>query len=355
MDAKKVNDPAQLNQIVKNVFCKQPVRLKESEGVFPASIVSFDGVHLHIAHKRPEAPSRILFLNHKDYWMLLECRVVERPAAHQELLKPVTLHLKRQIRREARVDVQGDAIKLQHFLPESLLLDTLAADNKQRDALLQVYEGELKKTYQLIAITLLRSKRMDHRMRLLNKVHLPIFAPNRFVKSQWLPGYVSFDDYEKLLSYDSFKASLKSEITIPLFFGDMLLWGCVTVLAEQEMNMKDMQNILSVVNDLHGEFVNHRFLPVNEELCPVTDISKSGLGFTHPKNANLSRYCIPGEEAYFQLHFPDQEGVYFKGVIRNSRVVGQQYRIGLEFKDLTAPQHETIDKYLKMLSRSSSS
>ena len=347
---KKVTEPQQLEQIIQNVFCKVPVKLKEQNQLHNIKVLGYQNKVLDIVLAQPAgAPVRVLVVNHKDYWMLLECQVLESPAQNHERLKPLRLHLKRQIRKETRYDVQDSGPIVQNCIPVKLIPEKLYLDDKQRDALLKIFQDKLEVEYYQVEVILRQSMRMEHRLRIMERVKAPIYAPDRNSMKGWQGGdTVPYPEYEKIKGYDDFPDKLRSEISVPLLYRKTVIWGYIRVMNIKELTTDDLKKIKAVGASLEKEFEARGFLPRAAEKLGVVDISQHGLGFRHPKNQLLSRHFRPGEPLILDLLFPeDGKNMFLTGNIRNMKIAGDEYRIGLEFKDIDADQFTILEDYIK--------
>lgn len=356
MDIQKIKDEKQIAQIIKKLFCKLPVHLQDADHLYPIKIVSYNNGLLQITHRCRDSATRLILLDHKEHWMLLECWLQEKLSANREIIKPVCLHLKRHIRREPRMqlDTGGpEAVRVLNVIPIKSFPDMFHEPNRIREQLVSSFQDRLRQDYPLGDIILLTGMRMDHRLQLLNKSLKPIYAPVLTEPRNWLTtGFVSFEDYIELYRREQPDDNVVSEISIPLTYRNSLMWGYFRVFAVNELGELDLHRILDQASELMREFEAKDLFPKSTEEGLVMDINKLGIGFSHPGNAHLSRYYIPGQEFVFDLKFPTGRTLSLCGTIKNTTMIGNNYRIGLEFQHPSASQMDVVKDFISSIESS---
>lgn len=349
MKLKKISDPEQLDKIIRQIFMKKGCRLHENGGHFPVRLLGYQANVLQIAHRRNPGHIRLLVLKHKEYWMMLECHVESRASGNREMVKPVCLHIKEQIRREPRTILDAGARAVMFdIIPLKRFPDLFNAENRIRDRLLKAYHDGLAKRYLFSDIKLLKTMRMDLRMRLFNRFFLPIYAPDVYSGIGWKgEGFIPYGEYSKIVGIDFPGGDLVSEISVPLIYNRLVAWGYLRVFSESMLTMTDLEELTQTASDLAREFEDQSILPGNPEICVVLDVSRQGLGFAHANNAHLSPYYVPGEDIIFKLKFGEEEAHPFYGAIKNTRMIAGNYRIGVEFKMLNSQSESYLERLLK--------
>ncbi|MCE9599630.1 MAG: PilZ domain-containing protein [Spirochaetia bacterium] len=353
-DKQRVNDPDQLRQIVQRLFVRVPVTLMEKTGESPVSVLKYEDALIEISHERPDSNARILGVRQNDQLLYLECRVVRKSEAGNELIEPVCLHLHRQVRREARTEIPEDAQApvIKGFLSIGMFAENLSQSNNTRDMLVKIYNERIRKIFSEANIVLRKTVRMDVRMRLMNQSGKCIFAPNRADPTVWgdtpegsNDRLVTFQEYEEIRNYDKLADTIVSEACIPLLYRDYYLYGYVQVLSDKELTPKQYVTIATAARSLSQEFEKRGCLPENKDRCPILDINRSGVGLLHPPNSPVLKNFMAGQQVIFDMEFPGGNRETLRGIIRNIRTLEKAYRIGVQF-DESAQQSELLNAYL---------
>ncbi|MBI3395958.1 MAG: PilZ domain-containing protein [Spirochaetia bacterium] len=351
-ETKKINDTAQLQQIAAKVFARVSVSLVEKSGEKPVRVTEFKDGLLFIEHDQPESPVRVLTAVQSEHRMLLECKVMSRSGS-QEQIRPVRLHLSRQVRREKRIEVAdhpATSIWISNCLPVAMIPESLGTVDAKRDALVMAFTLELKKRYSEAAIILRRSMRSDSRMRTLLEYEKPIYFCNdhdRLLKNAG--DFVPLDEYEKIRKYDNVSKLLHSEICEPIWYHGAMLVGYVQVLASTDLTEADYQDVRQYTRRFEQSLLP--FLPSSADRCPVVDIHHTGVGFLHPHNNTVLRSFFSGAEVVMDLNFADGSHFTCFAVVRNVKSRERTHRIGAELHPLKPEQSQLLEKYLSLLAK----
>ncbi len=349
-DIKRINDPEQLRQIAERVFTKLPVQLQDKTGIFPVSVQGTEDDTLLIIHNQPEAPSRLLVLTHNDNKMFLECRVHLRHDDGKELVKPVRLHLKKLVRRQKRMQLpKGDnrVAWITEVVPMKSIPESLSAYNNNRDMLLKAYQEQLRIFFTDAEIVFRKTFRMDMRMRIMSNLQKSIFVPTR-MNPNLIDGtrFASYEDYKKIIQYDHLPDNIISEITEPLTYKNLYMFGYMKILSDRELTLEDVEKVQEISRDFETEILNQELLPRNLERSVVVDITTGGVGFMHPHNPAIIRNFMPGEHIVFDIHLPNGKILSVSGLIRNMKSLEKAHRIGIEFENLTMEQKAELIMYI---------
>lgn len=349
-EIKRISDPGQLHQIAEKVFSKLPVQLLDKSGTYPVKVNRYAENCLYIVHNQPEAPTRFLTINQGDNKMFLECLVEGRSPEGEEIVRPTRLHLKRQVRAEARVSVQAAENRvawITDLITLKTIPDSLSAFNNQRDQLINAYQEELKRLYGGAEILFRKTFRMDVRMRVMSNLKRPIFVPSRMNPASIdATRFVTYEEYRKIIQYDHLADTVVAEVTEPLIYKGLYMYGYIRVYSDRDLGMDEYEKVAQVARDFEMEFISHDFLPVNPEKSVVVDINLSGVGFMHPHNPAVIRNFMPGEHIIFNLNFPGNKIVPFTAIIRNMKSFEKAHRIGVEFENLTLEQKDALMTFI---------
>ncbi len=352
----RINDPDQIQQITARLFCTKPVRLLGKQGEFSVQIVKYEDELLEIRHDQTSAPIRHLKLEHHTGIMILECAFVRTLDNANELVRPMVLHLHRPARKEQRVPLAPD---LESFItgciPLDEFTDRLNTLNEVRDRLTKLYTeglaGALKKSSRA-DVSFLRTTRLDFRMRQMQKLNKSIFVPDRRESDSW--GFVDTyrfltqHEYEMFYNRDSRDKTFISEAAEPLRYRGLFMYGYLLAQGESPYQVEDFDAVQKVARKLEADLEKSGCLPVNPARCKIVDISRSGIGFTHPQSAAV-RTFVPGEPIIFDLTVAGQDKLAFIGIVRNIKPQSDSYRIGLGLENLSPAQSAVIEQYLDNL------
>lgn len=346
-DSRRVSDPTQLRQIVEKIFARVPVTLAEKRGEVPVRVTAYENGFLDVEHSEPPAPVRVLTVVQSGHRMLLECTVVVR-GFNTERLKPARLHLHRQIRKAARIEVPEGAktLWITNCLPIPMVLESLSSTNAKRDAVLATFGAELSKRYPQSSIQLRKSNRTDSRMRMMMQYKKPVFyTTDQQHLARIRPDFVPPEEYENARRGEGTPKTLTSEICEPLWYRSLIFYGYVQVLSSTDLRDADYDAVKSIARGLHAGMLSAAMPNVNIR-CPVVDIHETGVGFIHPHVPLVMRSFMPGSEVIFDLNFPAGPSFPCLGSIRNIRSRETNHRMGVEMHPLEPPHLEILQNYL---------
>lgn len=356
-EIQRISEPAQVNTLLEKLFLKVPVQVQDRDGLFPAKIRKTDS-GIVIVHNRPDNPVRLLSINHGQNQLFLECRVKMRRADGIEFVEPTRIHIRKQIRRQERVQLSGAGSKVP-WVSDAITMksipEALSGFNQRRDALFKGYENALKQQYPYVEVVFRKTFRMDVRMRTISNVNRSIFvpvksAPNSIDAAHFVP----FEEVKKIYQFEKIPEEMNSEISIPLWFRKQYLLGYIKILSPETLHREDYEKVEKIVKSLEAEFEAGSYVHQNRERAPVVDLNYSGVGFMHPHNASAIRGFLPGEHILFDIHFPAGKTAAFIGVIRNIKSLEKAHRMGVEFDSVSDEQRELIQEYIDSLSKTDS-
>lgn len=352
-DIKRISDPNQLKQLTERLFLKLPVQLQDRTGVHEVRVESYEEGVLILSHNEPDAPSRLVVLNHGQNRMFLECNVEGRSPGGNEKVRPVRLHLKKQERREARLKItdQNNRVAwITSAIPMKSIPEFLSSYNEKRDMMLNAYQEQLRQTYEFGEIVFRKTFRMDMRMRTMTNSNKPIFVPSRMNPGTIDPAsFVSYEEFKKIIQYDQLPDAIVSEITEPLTYKKIYMFGYMKAQSEREMTDEDYKTVNQMSRDFENEILNQDFLPTGNDRSVVVDITRQGVGFMHPHNPSAIRNFMPGEHMVFDIHYPSGKVITMSGIIRNMKSLEKAHRIGVEFDTVKPDQMEALEQYIESL------
>ncbi len=346
-DSRRVTDPGQLQQIVEKIFARVPVSLAEKRGEVPVGVAGYRDGFLEVKHTEPPAPVRVLTVVQSGHRMLLECAVVVR-GDRMERLKPVRLHLHRQIRKAPRVEVpEGPkTLWITNCVPVPMVLESLSASNSKRDAVLNTFGAELSKRYPQSSIQLRKSNRTDSRMRVMMEYKRPVFyTSDQAHLSRLREHFAPPEEVENARRGEATAKTHPSEICEPLWYRNLIFYGYVQVMSSDDLQDSDYDAVKSIARGLHSGMLSAALPNVNVS-CPVVDIHETGVGFIHPHVPLVMRSFMPGSEVIFDLNFPSGPSFPCLGSIRNIRSRETNHRMGVEMYPIEPANLEILHRYL---------
>ncbi|MCB1316928.1 MAG: PilZ domain-containing protein [Leptospiraceae bacterium] len=365
----RTEDTSQLERVIRELYCQKPVRVYEAGVECPARVIQFSEGHIHLEHHGPPDPRRNLLLDHNEHVMLLECRLIERINSDQEKIRPIRLHIRKKTRQQPRVNLSDEHANTGHIhvrdlMPISAVTASFAMVNDRRDRILEVYTNAIQERLHAsvvqennagegtvnTGIVLRKSARLDHRMRPMQQHHKAIYAPQRFEEGSWqhehTHTFIPYADYRLLRTYDDISGAFLSEISTPLWFKNRIIIGYVRAIATVKLEYAQYEFLRTMTLRLASDLQKHDCMPENPATCVVLDVSKSGLGIVHPA-ARIVKSFMPGENTLLDL-YRDREHMHtFTATIRNVRAAaGGAHRVGLEFNQVNADQHEFLEQII---------
>ncbi|MDH5657404.1 MAG: PilZ domain-containing protein [Spirochaetia bacterium] len=345
-EVKRINNKEQLKQIIEKLFLNLPVHMKSDNEDIPVKVISYNDPLLEVEHSGSPSEVRNLQAVKGDSSLMLECNVESRNET-VETLVPVNLHLTRQIRKMPRIDIPEKdkrVLWVTNLVTIKNFPDYFVSTNEKRDKLINAYKTELHKTFYKAEIVLRQTVRLDYRMRTLNTSKKSIFVPHMQQPEKIDPDrFVSFPEYSKLIRYDKIPESIIAEITVPLLYKNIFLYGFVRVISTEALELKDYETVERVSKELTRHLETYGAFPVNREKSPVTDINLSGVGCMHPHVPHIMKNFEPGENVIFDIHFPDDSIVPYTGILKNIKSGEKAHRLGIQFDMLENLQRESLE------------
>ncbi|MBE7437920.1 MAG: PilZ domain-containing protein [Spirochaetales bacterium] len=361
-ETRHIGDVAQIARVVDQLYMKGEVNLSLNGSLMAVTLTHLDGGRITAVYAREveSAPERLLRLLTREHQMVLQCRVVARNSDRIEELEPFRLHLQNRAARGERAAVpEKKVLYVTGLVSLDSFIDRLSSINHKRDTIIEYCIDKLKQKYDFVRIELRRSYRMEARMRLMDSLKKPIFAPDRTDADKWqLSARVAFEeqfigygDYRSLDQYGNIPAGMQSEIDVPLSYRNIFLYGFIQVFSTHNLQADDYIFIERYARSLEKELESQGLLPSNPEKSPVVDLNLGGIGIMHPHNSSVLRDFQVGDEVIFDLHFPRMPALAFPGVVANARSLEKAHRIGIQFKDLKEEQTSRLQATLRELGK----
>ena len=239
------SNPAQLARLIEEIFLKQSVMLLTNGQATPVKLIGFNSGMLELTAPATAAEVRQLLVTHRNYDMRLECQVIEKTPNATELLKPLQLKAEERVRKEARTAITVAANTtnfISNCIQVTAIFHAFSAMNAKRDALIKFYNNAVKERLpddSKFSVQLRKTKRLDHKMRVIDKYQRPIFAPNRhdpYKMSGVDAGrFVPAKEYQELLRHEHGDKNQLGEICEPIWLRGLLLIGYLQISAPDEL------------------------------------------------------------------------------------------------------------------------
>jgi len=359
-NVRQIGDLEQIYKIIDQLYLKGEVNLTLEGGSIAVKLTAQSGgkIAAVYAAEVDAAKERLLRLLTREHLMVLQCRVAGRQSERMEQLEPYRLHLQARPPRIERAAVpEKKVLYVTGLVSLDSFIDRLSSINHKRDNVIEYCTSKLKQKFDLVSIELRRSYRLDPRMRLMDSLKKPIFAPDRNDPEKWqlsarvsfAEQFVSYSDYRSLDQYGNIPAGAVSEIDVPLSYRNLFLYGFIQVYSTHVLQAEDYLFVERYARSLEKEMESQGLLPTNTEKSPVVDLNLSGMGIMHPHNASVLRDFQVGDEVIFDMHFPRLPAIAFPGVVANAKSLEKTHRIGIQFKDLKEEQISRLRATLREL------
>lgn len=351
-DVQRINDSSQLQQICEKLFLNNTVSLREKDGLHRLEIRNCEYPHLFLEHSRPDGEVRLIHLKHKEHDMFLECRPEGMTDANLEKVKVMRLHLKRAVRKENRAVADGNMVTVRNMVPAKLFPEWLSRENNKRDIAVTGFTKLFQKIRPSAEVQLRKSFRMEPRLRAMTSYNKPIIIMDRTTSLSDNPESIPYEEYKKVLQYEKNSDKLVGEITLPLMYRDVHIYGMVIIKSETAFTETELNQVKKLHTQLRETFEKEKFLPGNPEICPVADLSASGAGFIHPHNQFFIQSMSPGEHVYLDLNLPGHEPLSLCALIRNIKSMERMHRIGVQFEDMDADKAYMLEDFVGEVAKS---
>lgn len=288
--------------------------------------------------------------------MLLECQVVERTAQGSEILKPLNLTLsQRGIRHEARVAVSGSSSEagvILNAIPHAEFFRFNAATHPNRDPLMTQYTAALKNLFPgaETKIEFQRSLRLSVRIKKLQELRLPIFAPrigfDRQGKDLELVAMPT-GEHQQIVRADGLTTESGSEICEPLYYRGVFIFGFMQVYrAETALTLSQYHTLRQLARRFEADLDAKRCYPSNGERGKLVDISHGGAGFIYPMQRNLLSPVGRGESIVFDAQLTTDDRTTFSARVASTTAQETGKRYGVEFEWLSEENERVLKKVL---------
>lgn len=346
---KEIHDKQGIHKVLNSLFGRLPVYIVDNGREYPSKIISLKENGLIISHNRQFSnEDRILTLSHNGTKILTRFKCLGGDKAKgYEVLSPIKMILKEAKREGNRINLEGqnDKLRVTLTLNQNEIHKAQGFDDDNVDRILNQFTTKLKSKFDYANIYY--APRMDNRLRLMQNYDKPIFIPNRKEPSGIPRNYFPFEEYLRLIQVVKIEERFISDISVPIRYKGYTPLGYVQVLGQNPYNQEAFDTIQMVASTISREIINTGIFQESKEICEVSDLSSTGLSFLHPQSRFFSRSFTMGEIILFELLFPGGEKAYIRSMIKNIKNMETNFRVGVEFYNLTVQDYKILESYLE--------
>lgn len=342
-DARWVNDPDQLDQIIQKVFCKVQVILRHADQNMPVQVERLGPGQIALSHTASDAAARVIVARLQEGLIVLECVPDRRLPDGRELCKPRRLQVHRALRKEPRTEIGPAKIFASSVVPSRQFPEAMAAGDVKRDNYLAAVEKDLRASLGEVSIILRKTIRLDFRMKALQAgCRSILFSPEIISPDE---RFVPVKDYQQIITYDKLPKGVVSEISVGIYYRKNYMYGFIRAFSPNSFSLAEFDHVSSVARKIEKFFEESNLLPSNPDKCPILDLSMSGAGLLHPQSPIVMQKFMPGESVLLDISFPEGS-LNFSASIRNIRSLENAHRIGIEFEGLDSIRTAALEKAL---------
>jgi hypothetical protein len=344
---KEIHDKQGIHKVLNSLFGRLPVYIVDNNREYPAKVISLKENGLIITHNRQfQTDDRILTLSHNGTKILTSFKYLGGDDKGYEVLMPIKMILREAKREGNRINLEGNNNKLRvtMTLNQNEIHKAQGFDDDNVDKILSQFTTKLKTKFDHANIYY--SPRLDNRLRLMQNYDKAIFIPNRKEPSSVPRNYFPFEEYIRLIQVVKLEERFISEISIPIKYKGYTSLGYVQVLGQNPLTNDSFEAIQMVTSTITREIINTGIFQESKEICEVSDLSSTGLSFLHPQSRFFSRSFSMGEIIIFELIYPSGEKSIIRAMIKNMKNMETNFRVGVEFYNLTVPDYKILEKFL---------
>lgn len=345
--SKEIVDKESIYKVLNLLFGKLPVYILDNGREYPIKVVALKPNGLVISHGRNiTSPERILTLTHNGMQFKTFLKFLGGDKNGIEVLQPIKIEIEEARRTSNRVVMEGDvnSPKVTHIVNQHEIHKAQGFNDANVDKIIQKYLQSLRKVFDYANIYY--SSRMDNRLRLMQNYDKPIFIPNRNYSDTVPRDYFPYEEYYRILQVSKLDDRYISEICVPIKYKGYTPLGYVQVLGFNPLNQESFETVKKVAEAISRDIIHTGIFQESREICEVGDLSSTGLSFLHPQSRFFSRTFSMGETILFELIFPNQARANIRAVIKNIKNMETNFRVGVEFYNLTLHDYNMVEEYL---------
>lgn len=322
---KTITDKDQFEHIFNSYFSKGDIYLKTSGGNIKLQYLGYS--EGHVAFRIPRVKNLpemvVVFTRYRTSTIYAALRSFESNEDTFVLI-PVKIQILAEARKEDR-QVLGDdrgtsVLYITAVLSDFIIERALAMEEKKIDKITEIATFDLKKQFDRIRIHFINRGKSDIRLQHVSETYQPIFisdlntpAPSS-EKEQMYNHYIN-EIYTKDVGLSRSNQFI-SEVTVPICFRNMLVYGFIQVNNKTPMtdgHLQVVRRMAVVVNELCRK--HEVFYPTNEKFL-VSDISRNGIGVVFRERRAI-RFFQQDSLISFETILPTQKKAVIGARVRN--------------------------------------
>lgn len=348
----KVNQIAQVHQILNTVMGKKPCSILVGEAEHPAGFIAYNllnsGPEIKIRTQfLDNPPERRVLIRHNKKRIVAICKFVIRNGP-TEILYPLSLEITDDAKNVAETDSSAKFFLTNLTSSKEIAFVIEANRKKVTGFVLNFFDSEVKNLVPYHKIFLASGEVTDFRLKQLVRIPKIIFyspeLPPNFNARQYFPQ----DTYIEEIQKNDFKipAGLKSEVTIPILFRGKLPIGYIQVNTPRILDDATFQALRKIAVALETQLRKINLVFEEAKALPIQtiDMQQVELEIT---DRLLLRHFQPGLTILFRLQKQQESLGQFSATIRGSaNLGGGRTRVTIEFQEMEAMSELNLEEAL---------
>lgn len=348
----KVNQIAQVHQILDTVMGKKPCSILVGDAEHPAGFISYTklqtGPEIKIRTQFLDNPSeRQVLIRHNKKRIVAICKFVIRNGP-TEILYPLSLEITDDAKNVAETDSSAKFFLTNLTSSKEIAFVIEANRKKVTGFVVNFFDSEVRNLVPYHKIFLAAGEASDFRLKQLVRIPRIIYyspdLPSNFNPRQYFPQ----DTYVEEIQKNDFKipAGLKSEVTIPILFRGKLAVGYIQANTPRAMDDATFQALKKIAIALETQlrkvgltFEEARALPIQK-----IDMKQAELEIT---DRLLLRHFQPGMTILFRLQKQQESIGQFSATVKGSaNLGGGKTKVTIEFQEMEAMSELNLEEAL---------
>lgn len=345
MDKKEITDPSSIFKMLETLYRQFPVYTLIDKKPIQVRIFAVKNQSVLIQSPDSTTPTeRFLFLTNSGNLLQFKFKLITKDPRGVELLQPISLSITTATRTMDRYQVTKSSIFVTDIIGQSMVPHDLADDTMKVETIIKPYIQKLKVKFSEVNYFI--HERMDTRMRLIADTGKHLFVPDTKEPSSVTENFIPYSEYIHLVKQNKDLNKFLSEISVPLKFKNLVLFGYLQVLNLERTNMNDYNLVLHAANKFCEEISSSDIFNESKHKCAIMDISSNGLSFSHPQSKHFGKLFSIGSTILFNIYEDNTNLGSFRAVVRNIKPLEKLFRIGCQFFH-TFEEHAVIEALMK--------
>jgi len=321
---KTVTDKAQFPFLLDNFFKGASVYIKTGSGNITLQYIGYSegNVAFRIPLVKSSPENVVVYTRHKTNTIYLSMKFLER-SEDTFVFIPIKFQIISESRKEDRklvgIDGGKSIMYLNNLITDYIIERGLATAEKKIDKIKEFAEFELKKKFDTVKIVFINESKNDNRLKHVISTSKSIYMPDLNVDPE--PGkeeehnfYIN-NIYKTDISLSSRNRYI-SEITVPVMYNDIIVYGYIQVNNSQASTDGMFEVVKRMSIAINQLMIKHQlFFPLEDKFL-VADISNNGLGFVF-KEKKFLRYFEEGSKINFDILLPTRKKALIGAFVRN--------------------------------------